>query len=266
MNEYWIQRARSIQAFAKNLEPWGILLAVIGLGITLWTFKIEREDREEDRINRAISQFSERIGRIDALNVLIRNKVDLRYLVAPQAFIAGANLSGLDLTGANFESAIMDEVSFSKTILKKINFQHSSLENSKFVESKLVEISFKDANLVSANFSSAFFESVVIEYTSLHDTNFLNAHFMKTNFDNLLISSSNFSDASFYDVNFTDVVFEDVNFSGSNFQVVESLSGTTFCRVIMPDSSRCDLHCSIPGECSWLEEYPRLQIQVQLKK
>ena len=32
---------------AKALEPWGILLAVGGFIFTIWTFQVERADRED---------------------------------------------------------------------------------------------------------------------------------------------------------------------------------------------------------------------------
>ena len=94
------QGARGLHRLVKELEPWGILLAVFGFGFTIWTFQVERADREEDRINRAIGQFADGIGRIDAWQVLRRSNVDLRSLRAPNAFLPDADLSGTNLSDA----------------------------------------------------------------------------------------------------------------------------------------------------------------------
>lgn len=66
--------------FLKLVEPWGVGLSVIALALALFQFGVDRNDREEDRVNRALSQFYDGIGRLDALNVLVRNDVDLRQL------------------------------------------------------------------------------------------------------------------------------------------------------------------------------------------
>jgi hypothetical protein len=85
---HWVQRVfLAAHPYVKEAEPWGIWLAVIGFGFTIWSFQIERADREEDRINRAISLFGDGLGRIDALSVLLRNDVSLEAFKAPKAFL-----------------------------------------------------------------------------------------------------------------------------------------------------------------------------------
>jgi len=114
-----------INGFLIGAEPWGVALAVVGILVTGWQFFLDRQDREEDRINRSVSQFSDGIGRTSALSILLRNDVDLRYLNASSAYLPNASLSNLDLTGVDFTGAFLEGASFENSILDKANFKNA---------------------------------------------------------------------------------------------------------------------------------------------
>lgn len=145
-----------LHALVTLLEPWGIMLAVLGFGFTLWAFAVERADREEDRINRALSNFASGIGRADALAVLVRNNVDLQSLKAPQAYLPGANLFdfnllGADLSGANLEDADLRNATLIEADLRDANLNRADLNNALLIGADL-----RGANLIGADLGGAY--------------------------------------------------------------------------------------------------------------
>lgn len=153
----------------KALEPWGILLAVIGLGFSLWAFEIDREDRredrknrEEDRVNRALAQFANGFGRAEAWSVLQRNSVDVSGLRARAAHLPGEDLSALDLSHADFESAQLRGAQFQMSDLTDTIFVNARMSDAElhgsvinrtdFCRADLSGINFAEAELIGANF------------------------------------------------------------------------------------------------------------------
>lgn len=202
--------------FLKAAEPWGVALTVAGLSLALWQTYIDRRDREEDRINRAISQFADGIGRIDALSVLKRNNVDLRFLNAQGAYLPEADLSGLDLTGVDFTGAQLRGANFSNTIIHQTIFDDSDISLANFAQAEISEVSFVGADLTSTTFNDARFETSESLFVgiSLRGTSFLDAQ------------SSGFSMNPAY---FT------IPFDGS--PRAKPVDG--FCETVMPDGTLC---------------------------
>lgn len=148
-----LKYVRTLHKAVKLLEPWGILLAVIGFGFTIYAFQIERADREEDRINRAIGQFAAGIGRVDAWQVLRRNDVDLKALQAPNAYLpradmSGANLEGANFAGANFWEADLSGATLDGANLSGANFGNANLKGASFHRANLTEAFFIAADLI----------------------------------------------------------------------------------------------------------------------
>lgn len=181
-----------LHTVVKAAEPWGILLAVIGFGFTIWTFAVERADRSEDRINRALANFVNGIGRVDAMAVLVRNGVSLVGLKAPEALLNEIELVGVDLSGADFSKANFAQSNLKRSILKGTNFSGASLSganfrfaylfNADFSDASLVETDLSGANLEVADFSNTIIVRANFSNTSLYNTNFRNAEFLQTNF------------------------------------------------------------------------------------
>ena len=210
----------------RELEPWGILLAVLGLGFTLWSFQIERANREEDRINRAISQFGSGIGRIDALAVLLRNAVDLRALKASNAFLPGAPLIGADLEFADFSDANLIDANLSNANLTGVTFRDAYLSGADFSKAILLGADLRDTNLSGADFSDAYLVDANLSGTNLHEADLSGA----------ILGGANLSGA---------------DLSGTYYLGKADFFGAErFCATIMPDGSLCNRDCG--GDCEFL--------------
>ena len=221
---------KTIGQFLKAAEPWGVALTVIGLEFTAWQFSVERADREEDRVNRAIGQFADGIGRSDALSVLRRNNVDLRYMRArdaflPQTDLKNMNLNGIDfsgaiLSGANFRGATLNRASFAGAILDGANFTGANLTGSDFTGASVGLTTFANAKLIKTKFIGAVFDTNV-DRTAADP--FLGAEFMDTDF-----TGARFSNQIVWPGFFDWTVSGDVPY--------EFYSST------MPDGTQCTFH------------------------
>lgn len=262
----WIkQLALFAHRTVGELERWGILLAVIGLGLTLWQLRLEVADREEDRINRAISQFADGVGRSAALQVLLRNNVDLRFLVAPNAFLPAVHLtqtaSGekIDLSGARLNDSYLDLADFRGSVLERISFKNASLARSDFFEAEAGNSDFSETNLAFAEFKRAMLQSSTFKSSFAHSTNFDEANLRAANLSqmrafNVSFRGADLSDAHLEGSNFERADFSNADLSRTDLYRVLNINNALFCETIMPDGTRCDRDCRPAGQCSWGNE------------
>jgi len=164
------------------LEPWGIAIAVVAVVFSLFSFQTERLDREEDRINRAITQLSSGHGRHEAMSTLVRNGVDFRQLSAKNAYLPAFDFSGLDLSGVDFEGAFLIGAIFDNTILSNTNFAEAILEDSSFNRATLGPTDFRMASLNGASFENALFKGIA----GLTGASFENAQLFEASFKGAL--------------------------------------------------------------------------------
>lgn len=167
----------------NRLEPWGVLFAVLALFITIDTYQKDRKDRieemkarAEDRINLAISQFADGIGRQSAWNILRQYDVDLRSLEMPSAYLPGADLSNQDLVRVNLNEAYLVESDLGGSNLSRANLQNANLE-----DADLENVDLKYANLNGANLSFANLSNADIRFASLQNVNLQGATLENTN-------------------------------------------------------------------------------------
>ena len=281
---------RSVQALhrvVKILEPWGILLAVFGFVFTLWAFQVDRADREEDRINRAIGQFADGIGRIDALQVLLRNDVALRSLRAKEAYLPGANLSdtilsdadlsGANLSSANLSGAILLGANLSDANLLAANLSDAELSGANLSDTILLGASLSDANLLAAelsdaelsgaNLSDANLLAANLSDAELSDANLSGANLFKANFSGATLFRTNLSGANLSSANLSGAILLGASLSDANFfatyngaptaaYIVEmrDFEEAMFCSTTAPDGSLCNRDCDEGSTaCPWLE-------------
>ena len=110
-------------------------------------------------------------GRIEALQDLVKDGVDLQGLDA-----SGVNLRGIDLQNAKLGNANLYDV---------------DLSHAKLNDARLVNINLTNANLYKANFNNTYFNRADLHNSSLSDTNLRYA-----NFDNANLSNTNLNDAN----------------------------------------------------------------------
>lgn len=198
--------ALRIHRLIRAIEPWGILLAVAALLIDL-------SHREEDRIVGAISQFAAGAGRQDALNILVRNGVDLSAFKATGSFLPGVDFRGFNLQSADFSDALLDGADFRDGYLDKT--------------------SFKGASMIFADFRNAQLTGTDFEGTDLKGALFSNARIYLTKFEGADLGAADFSNSMYFP------------FSG--------IENAKLCLTIMPDGSSCNRDCENSGSCPWLE-------------
>lgn len=258
---------QSIHRIVKALEPWGILLAVVGIGFTVWSFQVERVDREEDRINRAIGQFADGIGRIDALQILLRNDVNIQALQAERAFLPGANLSGADLRRANLRGSILPGAD-----LRGANLIGASLSSANLSEASLSSANFSGvdlsrANLWGANLSEAVLQLANLSGADLSNANLSGADLLEANLSRASLSRTDFEGADVQLANFSKANLSAANLRGTDLSGA-SLSRNSFaesasfkrpagpvCELTAPDGSICYRYCrGTNTSCPWLNK------------
>jgi hypothetical protein len=163
----WLTRSGSLR-FGVEL-----LSAVIVLG-TLWTLlrdfearEDEREDRKQERINRAWSLISAskeketgNIGLVDALETLHRYELhDLTRLKLPGAYLREVKLPRVKLEEADFQDADLVRATLTDAFLWGADLRRANL----------TEANLTDAYLGGAKLSGAYLRSANLEWAELTD-------------------------------------------------------------------------------------------------
>jgi hypothetical protein len=145
----WMAFGASNLAVFQVLEYAGkltVLVAVIG-----WI--ADYPERKQAAIRAAWSVLnSQGGGRIDSLEYLVRNNVDLKGLFGTNGYFAGVKLEGQDLRWSNLENA-----NFEDSKLEGANLQGSLLSGVSFKNARLTRVSFRYSRLYprAANFEGA---------------------------------------------------------------------------------------------------------------
>lgn len=151
---------KRLHRYVDLLEPWGILIAVIALMMSIISFWWDYQDREDERIVRAWQLLLHEASG----NSYKRNA--LEFLVARGEYLYGVDLSGDNfrryqyLQEANLENAAMPNsflryVDFSGAILSGSLLDNADLTGSSLVNAKLNSAKLRDAILQKSNLSSA---------------------------------------------------------------------------------------------------------------
>ena len=251
---------RFIHRAVKTLEPWGILLAVAGLSFSLWTFQIEKAAREEDRINRAIGQFADGIGRIDALRILLRNDVDLRSFKADDAYLPQANLSGeilfrahlsqADLSGADLSGAKLSRADLSGADLPGADLSGADLPGADLSGADLPGANLSGADLSGADLSGAKLSSVKLFLVDLSGAKLSTTHLLRRNLSQAQLSRAKLSGADLSGANLSGADLSGADISRGGF-----FAAGWICTTTAPDETTCNRDClGHDTSCSWLDQ------------
>jgi uncharacterized protein YjbI with pentapeptide repeats len=157
---------RGIQFVARDLEPWGFLIAVVALGNTMVEIKEARKERKRDRALREATLYAmaserlaaaraadkagetgwppeARLGQRRALEAMVEIGASTGGIDASETTLADANLRGAILIGADLNDAFLAGTNFHEAILGGANFRETDLSYA----------SLHDANLHNANLS-----------------------------------------------------------------------------------------------------------------
>lgn len=160
----------------RNIEPWGVLLAVIGLVVTLIAFWIDYSDRIEERTVRAWQLLTEEAsgnsGKSAALQYL--NGEDglclagwCLYVMKPRIPLTGIDLSppgqaqraighepsGVYLRGVKLPGADLSQANLSGADLARANLAGSNLRQANLSGARLGRANLSGSKLNGANLS-----------------------------------------------------------------------------------------------------------------
>lgn len=161
----------------KILEPWGILIAVVGLLYTVIQFQREAEHREGERQVFKDTKINFAWERIEASRCNVRRNggkgwVDwsnctrndigqiraLRLIIDDQRFdLDGISLQMMYLNGAKFNGVSLKNATFAQSKLKGANFDNADLKGTDFSYTEVTEAVFSTANFDFDGIRDQFF-------------------------------------------------------------------------------------------------------------
>lgn len=194
----------------KRLEPLGILLAVIGLAVSIYSFQIDYQDRTVERKLRAWETvaadgpFSG--GKADASAFLIDSDNDLSgaelegapwsYRELTNINLARANLNdavlvSVDLSGANLSRAVLTEANLVRADLTGANLSRAVLTRANLLGANLTGANLSEANLIEANLARAIVIKAYLFAVDLTGADLSNADLTSTRLHNTNLDGAN---------------------------------------------------------------------------
>jgi len=196
---------RTIDILVDNLEA----IAIASAGII---FILEIPDRRKrdhyeawQVINSARGQ-SGSGGRIQALEDLNRDEVNLEGLSVPLAHLQLIQLKNAKLRNSNFKKANLVGAN-----LGGANLEHTNLEGAILKDATFVDAKFCDANLKGANFLRSDLRGVSFRYADLRGVNFLGSDLRGALFSGSKLGKANFERAILRGANLRWANLEGVN-------------------------------------------------------
>ncbi|WP_233809379.1 pentapeptide repeat-containing protein [Paraburkholderia sp. HP33-1] len=173
------------KGFSKAIKGGAALAVVAAIAHYLWTIP-ERAAQAEAQVEQSrfqawqliISANGQRIngGRIEALESLARQNVNLGGLEAPDAYFVGINLFRANLHDSNFSRAILGGAN-----LEGAGLQRALLEGTYFGVANLRHAMLPAANLKNAMFLSTNLQGAYLRAANLEGTKFPNANLESAN-------------------------------------------------------------------------------------
>jgi uncharacterized protein YjbI with pentapeptide repeats len=151
--------------------------------------------------------------------------------------LTGANLSGSTLDFANFSDSEMEEANLSGASLQQANLSDCKLRYANLSGSNLAEANLSDSELQNANLSGANLERANLSDSDLREVNMSGAHVEDANLRdsdlrNANLAGANLSRANLRDANLQGANLRDATLQDTNLRDAD-LNGAT-----LPDGSR----------------------------
>lgn len=192
------------QSLAALLFDNAEAIAITSAGIIFLLEGPERQKRDHYEawqvINSARGQ-SGSGGRIQALEDLNRDGVDLEGLSAPRADLSGINLKGASLARANLRKAQLDEAhiegaNLTKANLEGANLQKANLQGAVLIVAHLNSTNLVETNLAGANLTSANLMRAVLGRANLTGADLTGAELTEANLSGANLTGANLSGVS----------------------------------------------------------------------
>lgn len=226
----------------KEAEPWGILLAVIGLGLSLVAFWIDYSDRVEERTVRAWQLLTTKApgnsGKIAALEYLkervplvridLSTSTDATQTRASGVYLRGINLEGADLLGAKFGYADLDNA----------NLRGTNLLGADLGFTNMTGVSLRDSNLIGADVTDTFLISADLTRADLALAKLSRSVMSGAILDGAILNAADLSYADLRGARFDRASVKGATFREANIEDAD-LSGATGLTQSQLDAARC---------------------------
>lgn len=222
-----------LETIFDNLES-------IALGSAGVIFLLEIKDRQKRNqyeawqvINSAQGQTGSG-GRIQALEDLNRDGVDLQGLMASRADLTRVNLCGASLQRANFRKTYLFMAN-----LKETDLSWAYMKGVNLSLAKLQRASLFDANLEEADLSLAKLQGTDLRKTNLKGANLMGANLekanlRKANLEDAFLFKSSLQGSDLREANLEGTVLYEVNLEGAMSITQEQLFRAKICHVTLP--------------------------------
>ena len=173
-------------------------------------------------------------GRIQALEDLNRDDVDLEGLSAPEADLSGINLRRARLERANLANTELDAADLSWADLQRANLQSANLKETTLYRANLQKAVLEIANLQGANLRSADLQRADLRRANLQDADLRDA-----NLEGADLAEASLKGAFLFGTNLQGTTW--------GFRSQGELDQAELCRTTLPDGSIANCDCKEMG-------------------
>jgi uncharacterized protein YjbI with pentapeptide repeats len=173
---------------------------LISLALTLFKYFQEAPKRQQqdhyqawEIINSAHEQKASG-GRIEALQDLNENGVELRDLVLDRANLSGIILDNGKLANTSFQNATLGCIPVGRKE-KCSTMRHANLYQAQFKNAYLSKIDFQETNLIDANLQKAYLKQAKLQNANLYLANLEEAELPGAKFQGANLENTNFKNA-----------------------------------------------------------------------
>lgn len=220
----------------QNAEPIAIASAAV-------VFLLDSSDRRKAEqyeawqvVNSALGQTGSG-GRIQALEDLNRDRVDLAGIAIPRADLSGVNLERGKLERANCEGAQLDSANLHGANLRSADLRNTNLRHT---------------NLTSATLWEANLRNAVLRKTSLRGASLIRADLRNADLDSADLRNADLDSADLRGANLLRADLRCANLHGANLSLMpnikeKQLETVKLCRTQLPK----DINLDPNRDCGW---------------
>ena len=203
-----LSRFQRVHRWVKEIEPWGITLAAIGLFLSLFAFWVDYVDRIEERTVRAWQVVTTKApgnsGKREALEYLNRHD----FWCLPGMCKTQTSLTGINLSTDNGQGTFLNNVLLDGADLERANLSGADLSHASFSDAWLFQADLSGANLERANLSGTY----------LFGANLSGAFLTRANLADADLTFANLSGAYLPNANLIRADLSGADLSGASFQ------------------------------------------------
>ena len=231
----WLSRLSRAHGYVKIVEPWGILLAVVALFLTVGQFWLEFDERVEERRVRAWQLVTTiapgNSGKIEALEYLnsedglfcfefLKGNLewlhDDKYTKCLILFKSRVPLVGINLSRSANVAEDDSSTNLSGVFLAGVDLREAILLEARLIGANLIGANLIGANLITANLSGANLSSADLRGADLIGANLRGADLIGADLSGANLNGANLITADMRGVNLSGTNLRAADLSGAN--------------------------------------------------